>query len=92
MEGGQSPCRPRLYNWGTGGLEQGHSFQGVLTPIPARYSALWTRVSSRQRYLGGREREEKDWDTHPYRGRMGRAKAGIVELTIPASWTAGLRK
>ena len=41
---------------------------------------------------GGREREEKDRDTHPYRGRMGRAKAGIVGSTIPASWTAGLRK
>ena len=41
---------------------------------------------------GGRERDEKDRDTHPYRGRMGRAKAGIVGSTIPASWTAGLRK
>ena len=50
------------------------------------------RVSSRRRYLGGREREEKDRDTHPYRGRMGRAKAGIVGSTIPASWIAGLRK
>ena len=49
-------------------------------------------VSSRRRYLGGREREEKDQDTHLYRGRMGRAKAGIVESTIPPSWTAGLRK
>ena len=64
-------------------MEQGHSFQGVLAPIPARYSALWTGVSLRRRYLGGREREEKDRDTHPYRGRMGRAKAGIVETTIP---------
>ena len=49
-------------------------------------------VSSRRRYLGGREREEKDRDTHPYRGRMGRAKAGIIGSTIPASWTVGLRK
>ena len=49
-------------------------------------------VSSRRRYLGGREREEKDRDTHPYRGRMGRAKAGIVGSTILASWTVGLRK
>ena len=67
-------------------------FKEFSAPIPARYSALWTGVSSRQRYLGGREREEKDRDTHPYRGRMGRAKAGIVGSTIPASWTAGLRK
>ena len=49
-------------------------------------------VSSRRRYLGGREREEKDRYIHPYKGRMGRAKAGIVGSTIPASWTAGLRK
>ena len=41
---------------------------------------------------GGRERENKDLDTHPYRGRMGRAKAGIVESTIPPSWIAGLMK
>ena len=73
-------------------MEQGHNFQGVLAPIPTRCSALWTGISSRQRYLGGREREEKDRDTHPHRRRMGRAKAGIVGSTIPASWTARLRK
>ena len=77
---------------GNRGIGAGSQFQGVLAPIPARYSALWTGVSSRRRYLGGREREEKDRDTHPYRGKMGRAKAGIVRSTIPASWTAGLRK
>ena len=40
----------------------------------------------------GREREDKDPDTHLYRGRMGRAKAGIVESMIPPSWIAGLMK
>ena len=40
----------------------------------------------------GREREDKDPDTHPYIGRMGRAKAGIVESIIPPSWIAGLMK
>ena len=75
------------------GLEHGHSFpEGVRAPISAQYSVLWTGVSSRRRYLGGREREDKDPDTHPYRGRMGRAKAGIVESTIPPSWIAGLTK
>ena len=76
-----------------GGLEHGHSFpEGVRAPISARYSVLWTGVSSRRGYLGGREREDKDPDTHPNRGRMGRAKAGIVESTIPPSWIAGLTK
>ena len=74
-------------------MEHGHSFpEGVRAPISAHYSVLWTGVSSRRRYLGGREREDKDPDTHPYRGRMGRAKAGIVESTIPPSWIAGLTK
>ena len=74
---------------GIGGLEHSHSFpEGV--PISARYSALWTWVSSRRRYLGEREREDKDPDTHPYRGEMVRAKAGIVDSTIPPSWIAGL--
>ena len=78
---------------GIGGLEHGHSFpEGVRAPISARYSAMWTWVSSRRRYLRGREREDKDPDGHPYRGRMKRAKAGIVELTIPSSWIAGLSK
>ena len=76
---------------GIGGLEHGHNFpEGVRAPISARYSALWTWVSSRRRYLGGREREDKDPDSHPYRGGMGRAKAGIVESTIPPSWIVGL--
>ena len=76
---------------GIGGLEHGHSFpEGVRAPISAQYSALWTWVSSRRQYLGGREREDKDPDTHPYRGGMGRAKAGIVDSTIPPSWIAGL--
>ena len=74
-------------------MEHGHSFpEGVRAPISARYSALWTGVSSRRRYLGGREREDKDPDTHPYTGRMGRAKAGIVESTILPSWITGLTK
>ena len=78
---------------GIGGLEHGHSFpEGVRAPISARYSALWTWVSSRRRYLRGREREDKDLDSHPYRERMGRAKAGIVESTIPPSWIARLSK
>ena len=52
---------------GIGGLEHGHSFpEGVRAPISARYSALWTWVSSRRRSLGRREREDKDLDTHPY--------------------------
>ena len=76
---------------GIGGLDHGHSFlEGVRAPISARYSALWTWISSRRRYLGRREREDKDPDTHPYRRRMGRAKAGIVNSTIPPSWIAGL--
>ena len=76
---------------GIGGLKHSHSVpEGVRAPISARYYALWTWVSSRLRYLGGREREDKDPDSHPYRGRMGRAKAGIVESTIPASRIAGL--
>ena len=75
------------------GLEHDHSFpEGVHAPISAWYSALWTWVSSRRRYLEGREREDKDPDSHPYRGRIGRAKAGIVESTIPPSWIAGLSK
>ena len=41
---------------------------------------------------GGREREDKDPDTHPYRGRIGRAKVDIVESTIPPSWIARLTK
>ena len=78
---------------GIGGLEHGHSFpERVRAPISARYSALWTWVSLRRRYLRRREREDKDPDSHPYRGRMGRAKAGIVESTIPPSWIAGLSK
>ena len=78
---------------GIGGLEHGHSFpEGVRAPISARYSVLWTWVSSRQRYLKGRRREDKDLDSHPYRGRMRRAKAGIIESTIPPSWIAGLSK
>ena len=78
---------------GMGGLEHGHSFpEGVRAPISARYSALWTWVLSRQRYLGGREREDKDPDSHPYTGRMERAKAGIVESTISSSWIARLSK
>ena len=77
--------------FGIEGLEHGHSFpEGVRAPISARYFALWTWVSSRRRYLGGREREDKDPDTHPYRGGMGRVKAGIVDSTIPPSWIAGL--
>ena len=76
---------------GIEGLEHGHSFpEGVHAPISARYSALWTWVSSRRRYLGGGEREDKDPNTHPYRGAMGRAKAGIVDSKIPPSWIAGL--
>ena len=78
---------------GIGGLEHGHSFpEGVRAPISTRYSALWTWVSSRRRYLRRGHREDKDPDSHPYRGRMGRAKAGIVESTIPPSWIAGLSK
>ena len=78
---------------GIGDLEHGHSFpEGVCAPISTRYSALWTWVSLRRRYLRGREREDKDPDSHPYRGRMGRAKAGIVESTIPPPWIAGLSK
>ena len=78
---------------GIGGLEHGHSFpERVRAPISARYSALWTRVSLRRRYLEGREREDKDPDTHPYTRRIGRAKAGIVGSTIPPSWIAGLTK
>ena len=74
-------------------MEHGHSFpEGVRAAISARYSALWTGVSSRQRYLGRREREDKDPDTHPYTGRMERAKAGIVGSTIPPLWIAGLTK
>ena len=74
-------------------LEHGHSFpEGVRAPISAPYSAFWTWVSLTRRYLKGREREDKDSDSHPYRGRMGRAKAGIVESTIPPSWIAGLSK
>ena len=74
-------------------MEHGHSFpEGVCAPIFAQYSVLWTGVLSRRPYLGGREREDKDPDTHPYRGRMGRAKAGIVESMIPPSWIAGLTK
>ena len=66
---------------GIGGLEHGHSFpEGVRAPISARYSTFWTWVSSRRRYLRGRRREDKDPDSHPYRGSRGRAKAGIVEL------------
>ena len=76
---------------GIGGLEHSHSFpEGVRAPISARYSTLWTWVSSRRRYLGRREREEKDLDTHPYRGGMGRAKVGIVDSTITPSWIARL--
>ena len=72
-------------------MEHGHSFpEGVRAPISARYSTLWIGVSSKRRYLGEREREDKDPDTHPYIGRMGRAKAGIVRSTIPPSWIAGL--
>ena len=78
---------------GIGGLEDGHSFpKGVRAPISARYSALWTWVLSRRRYLRRREREDKDPDSHPYIGRMGRVKAGIVKSTIPPSWIAGLSK
>ena len=76
-----------------GGLEHGHSFpKGVRAPISARYSALWRWVSLRRRYLKGRRREDKDPDSHPYKGRMGRANAGIVESTILPSWIAGLSK
>ena len=78
---------------GKRGFGQGHSFpEGVRAPISAWYSALWTGVSSRRRYLGGREREDKDPDSHPYRGRMGRAKAGIARSMIPPSWIVGLTK
>ena len=78
---------------GIGGLEHGHNFpEGVQAPISARYSAFWTWVSSRRRYLRGRQREDKVPDSHPYRGRRGRAKAGIVEFTIPPSWIDGLSK
>ena len=74
---------------GKGGFGSRSQFpEGVRAPISAQYSVLWTGVSSRRRYLGGREREDKDPDTHPYTGRMGRAKAGIVESTIPPSWIA----
>ena len=58
---------------GIRGLEHGHSFpKGIRAPISARYSALWTWVSSRRRYLRERQREDKDLDSHPYRGRRGR--------------------
>ena len=74
---------------GIGVLEHGQSFpEGVQAPIFARYSALWTWVSSTRRYLRKGHREDKDPDSHPYRGRMERAKASIVESTIPPSWIA----
>ena len=74
-------------------MEHGHSFpEGVCAPISAQYFVLRTGVSSRRPYLGGGERKDKDPDSHSYRGRMGRAKAGIVESTIPPSWIVGLTK
>ena len=76
-----------------GGFEHGHSFpEGVRAPISALYSAFWTWVSSRRRYLRGRQREDKDLDNHPYRGSKGRTKAGIIESTIPPSSINGLSK